>query len=424
MHAGLLRPFRLRDFRLLFSGETVSVVGDQFHFVALAWLTLQLTGSGLALGTVLMVGAVPRAVFMLVGGALSDRWSPRSLMLGSNAIRAALVGALAVLVLTERAELWQLYLLAASFGVVDALFYPAVGTILPMLVEEEQLPPANALMQGSQQFASLIGPAAAGVFVALVSVGAAFVVDAISFAVAAIAIWLVVGGRRAPAAGDAAAHEARPGLLDAIGAGLRYAWGDPAVRSLIIVAAAFNFALAGPLSVGLPYLADTRFEGGSAAFGMMLSGFGAGALVGAVLAGSIHRVPRLGSVVLAIGCGLGVMLLLVGLAPSVQIAFAEMAAIGLGAGFLNVHIVSWLQARTADEMRGRVMSLASMGSIGLVPVSYAIAGAIVDFGAVTLMFAVGGAIITGSSLLAMSWGMARLMNAQPAVEPVELSAEG
>ncbi|MEO6059061.1 MAG: MFS transporter, partial [Candidatus Limnocylindria bacterium] len=327
MKSGLLRPFAVRDFRFLFSGETISVIGDQFHFVALAWLTLQLTGSGLALGTVLMVAAIPRGVFMLVGGALSDRFSPRSLMLGSNAIRSVLVGILAALVLTGRAELWQLYVMAGIFGVVDALFYPAVGTILPMLVDEETLPPANALMQGSQQFASLIGPAAAGVLVALVNTGPAFVIDAVSFAVASVALLFVVGGRRAPAAEGP--HEAQPGVLSSIGEGLGYAFGDPAVRSLIVLTAAFNFALSGPLTVGLPYLADQRFEGGSAAFGILLSGFGGGALLGAVLAGSIQRVPRLGSAVLAIGVGLGVLVALIGFAPSVPLAFGLLAAIGL-----------------------------------------------------------------------------------------------
>jgi MFS family permease len=136
----LLRPLRVRDFRLLFGGESVSVLGDYFHFVALAWLTLQLTGSGPALGSVLMVAAIPRAVFVLLGGALSDRFSPRSLMLYSNAFRGVVVGILAVLVLTGTAELWHLFIFAGIFGVVDALFYPAVNTILPMLVDEETLP--------------------------------------------------------------------------------------------------------------------------------------------------------------------------------------------------------------------------------------------------------------------------------------------
>ena len=151
----LLRPLRIRDFRLLFTGETVNVLGDQFHFVALAWLALQLTGSGLALGTVLMTAAIPRAVFMLVGGAFSDRFSPRTLMLASNAIRAVVVGVLAALVLGGRAELWHLYVFAAIFGVVDAFFYPALNTIIPMLVPERQLaPPTRSCRARSRSWGS------------------------------------------------------------------------------------------------------------------------------------------------------------------------------------------------------------------------------------------------------------------------------
>src|SRR5579859_7060017 len=132
----LIEPLLGRDFRLMFAGESVSLLGDQFHFVALAWLTLQLTGSGVALGTVLMAAAIPRAVFMLVGGAISDRISPRSLMLVANALRTVVVAAL---VLTRHVQLWQLYVLGLVFGLVDAFFYPALHTIVPMLVCDEQL---------------------------------------------------------------------------------------------------------------------------------------------------------------------------------------------------------------------------------------------------------------------------------------------
>ena len=391
----LLRPFGFRDFRLLFSGESVSVVGDQFHFVALAWLTLKLTGSGLALGSVLMMAAVPRAIFMLVGGALSDRLSPRSLMLYSNGVRALLVGGLAALVLSGQVQLWHLYLLAAAFGVVDALFYPAVNAILPMLVDEPTLPPANALMQGSQQLAQLIGPALAGLLVALVNTGPVFAFDAASFAFATVTLLFVLGGRRASRGAE---DEQQAGLLGTIGAGFGYAWRDPAVRSLILLTAAFNFAFTGPLSVGIPFLAEHRLGGGSATFGILLSAFGAGALIGAIGSGGISRVPRLGTVVLTIAVFLGVALALIGVAPSVPVALGLVAVLGLGAGFLNVHVTSWLQGRTAPEMRGRVMSMVMLGSVSLTPISFAVAGVIVDVGAVDLMFAVAGLIIIAASL--------------------------
>ena len=411
----LLRPLRLRDFRLLFSGESISVLGDYFHFVALAWLTLQLTGSGLALGSVLMVAGIPRAVFVLLGGALSDRFSPRSLMLYSNAFRAVVVGILAALVLTGTAELWHLFVIAGIFGVVDALFYPAVQSIIPMLVDEPSLPPANALMQGSQQLAGLIGPALAGLFIASFQLGVAFVVDAVSFAIAATALLFVLGGRRVAKAENAGGPQ--PSLLGTIGAGFRFAWSDPAVRSLILLTAAFNFAFNGPLLVGLPFLAENSLGGGSATFGILLSAFGAGSLLGAAGAGSLARVPRLGTVILAIATGMGVAFGLLGVAPNVVTAGAILAAIGVGAGFLNVHIFSWLQSRTAEDMRGRVMSMVMLGSVGLAPLSYALAGVIIDLGAATVMFAVAGAIVAGAALIGFASGVAGRMTDAPTEVP-------
>jgi MFS family permease len=407
----LLQPLRLRDFRLVFAGESISLIGDQFHFVALAWLTLQLTGSGLALGTVLMVAAVPRAIFMLVGGALSDSFSPRTLMLVSNVLRAVVVGIVATLVLTDNAQLWHLYLLAGIFGVVDAIFHPALNTIVPMLVSGRLLPPANALVQVMAPLSGFIGPALAGIVVAIVQTGAAFAVDAASFAVAALALLLVRGGRRTAPAQEAlgGADRRTHDLLSTIRSGLAYAWRDPAVRALIGLTAALNFAFVGPVSVGLPYIADTRFEGGSAALGLMLSAFGAGAVAGALLAGSLRHVPRLGLVVLLLAMVLGVGEALVGLAPNVWIAMAIGACIGIGIGFLNVRVIAWLQARTPEDMRGRVMSLIMFSGMGLAPFSLAIAGAIIDLGAVDMTFAAGGAIIVLAALAGMLSRVPQLM---------------
>jgi MFS family permease len=248
----MLQPLRLHDFRLVFAGESISLIGDQFHFIALAWLALLLTGSGVALGAVLMAAAIPRAVFMLLGGAMSDRLSPRSLMIASNALRAVVVAIIAVLVLTGNVELWQLFVLAVIFGVVDAFFHPALNTIVPMLVTERQLPPANGLVQVMQQLSTLIGPAVAGVVVAAISIGSAFVIDAASFVVATVCLLFVRGGPRAAPSREDGPRES---VLSTIGSGLAYAWRDSAVRAIVLLTAAFNFAFTGPVSVGLPYLA-------------------------------------------------------------------------------------------------------------------------------------------------------------------------
>jgi MFS family permease len=168
------------------------------------------------------------------------------------------------------------------------------------------------------------------------------------------------------------------------------------------------------VSVGLPYLADTRFEGGSLALGLLLSAFGAGAVAGALLAGSLRHVPRLGLMVLLIAMVMGIAEALVGVAPNLWVAMAIGTGIGLGVGFLNVRVIAWLQARTPPAMRGRVMSLIMLSGVGLAPFSLAISGAIIDLGAVTLAFAVAGAIIFVAALAGLASGIPRQMTDEAA----------
>jgi MFS family permease len=154
----ILRPLLLRDFRLAWIRQSVSSVGDQFYFVALAWLVLQLTGSGLALGSVLIASAVPRGVLMILGGAVTDRASPRSILLLSNLLRAVLVGLLATLVVSHLIQLWDIVAVSVAFGIVDAFASPASSAIVPRLVGPDQLAAANGLTQSSRALSILLGP--------------------------------------------------------------------------------------------------------------------------------------------------------------------------------------------------------------------------------------------------------------------------
>ena len=133
-----LKVLRNRNFRLLWIGEAISVLGDHFYIVALPWLVLQLTGDALAMGAVLALSAVPRAALMLVGGALSDRFAPRNIMFASNLARFILVSLLAGLVFTNRVEIWMLYVLAILFGIADAFLYPAHSSMAPQLAIGEE----------------------------------------------------------------------------------------------------------------------------------------------------------------------------------------------------------------------------------------------------------------------------------------------
>jgi len=408
----MLRPFADRDFRIFWAGENVSVLGDQFHFVALAWLTLQLTGSGLALGTVLMAAAVPRALLMLFGGAISDRYQPKTVILASNALRAVAVGIIAALVLTDRAELWQVAVMAVVFGTVDAFFYPAISSFLPLLLGPERLPAANALFQATGQLIGLVGPALAGVVIAIIGTGPAFALDSASFVVAAVAIVLVHGGLRRLAKDPSAeavmpepstppTPQAPTGILATIREGAAYAFRDPALRTLLVMSAALNFAFTGPISVGLPWLSANRFDAGAAGFGIMLSGWGAGALIGAIVAGSVGRIRHQGGVIVAIAAVLGLGLAAIGVAPNVAAVTLIALAMGVGGGFINVTVVSWVQQRTDPAILGRVMSLLMLGSVGLAPLSLVVTGALIDIHP-TLVFLGAGGIILASVGVALA----------------------
>jgi len=186
--------FANRDFSLLFGGSSISAFGDQFTLVALPWLVLKLTGDPAALGIVLAVMAFPRAAFMLIGGAIVDRMSPRRVLLGARAVNAACIVVLAALVLIGDIQMWMVYLLALGIGLSTAFAYPAGSAILPQLVKLDQLRSANAAFMGMRQLSMVVGPVLAGFVIALGAhhpatqslqdahgLGLAFSIDAASF---------------------------------------------------------------------------------------------------------------------------------------------------------------------------------------------------------------------------------------------------
>ena len=402
----LWQPLTASDFRLLWLGQGISLFGDQFYLVALPWLTLRLTGSALALGTVLMVAGGARAIFQLLGGALSDRFSPRTLMLASNIVRALVTAAITAVVLAGATRLWHLYVLSVVFGLVDAFFFPAYMSIVPMLVVNEQLPAGNALLRGTARFMSLIGPAVAGVVIATQSLGMAFAIDTGTFVFAAVSIWLMKSKRSGmtteeePVAGEPAGLK---GLFGSIKDGLRYAWGHPLIRALLFFVAVIEFSFVGPSTVGLATMARNRFgaQGGATALGWMLSSFGGGMLLGMLVAGSIRALRRRGRLVIEVMLLLGFGLALVGFATQVMWASVMLTLIGLGGGLANIIILALLQSKTDKRMLGRVMGLMMFAISVLEPLSYALAGVVADVN-LTIVFVGGGAVILLTSLISVA----------------------
>ena len=379
--------FSSGPFRKLWLATMLSLVGDFFSYVAMAWLVLQLTGSSLALGTVLVVQALPRAVLMVVGGALADRLSPRLTMLGSMGLRALAVGPLALLVLTGHVQLWQVYVIAAVFGVVDAFFMPARMSILPAVVADRELEPGNALLNLTSQAAVIVGPVLGGLVIAAFGIGWAFAVDAASFAVGFLfVLWLPVAKA---ITGAQAGRRLGGQILD----GLRYAWSDVGIRVTLIVVAVIDFAANGAYGVGLPTLAHDRYGAGAAGLGVMLGAWGLGAALGALAAGMVPPPKRFGPLLSLLCVWFGLGTVAVGLLPALTPAAIVMTISGVGTGVVNTYGLSWLQRRTLPSMQGRVMSLVMLASMGLTPVAYVLSGAIAQVNP-TVLFVLAGTMAT------------------------------
>jgi hypothetical protein len=396
----LFQPLADRNFFLLWLGESVSMFGNQFHALALTWVILDvLKAPGLALGTVLMASAIPRAIFMLFGGVLSDRLSPRRVMLVSNAGLCIIAAGLAFLVFSHTRgiytlEIWHLYVLSVIFGIVAAFFMPAMATMIPRLLNREKLESGNSLVMGTMELSGLIGPAAAGIVVATAGTAAAFGIDSATFAFATVTLFLMRGLNFRPKpvgnSNTVTIPMRKDSALTDIKDGFRYVLSQPGMRAQIVAIAVANFCIVGPISVGLPVLVH-NLTPEPTALGMVMAVAGIGGLFGTILAGSIrlrHRGILLITVFIVAGSGFG----LLGLMPSLLSIALLSGAAAIGSGLVNVILTAWFQGVTRIDMLGRVMSLLMFASAGLQPVSLALGGWLVDLSS-TLMFAGAGGLI-------------------------------
>jgi MFS family permease len=398
-------PLTRPHFRNLWLGSTVSLLGDQFYLVALPWLVLQLTGSSVALGTILMTAAIPRAAFILVGGAVIDRFSARRVMMTTATLRTLLVGTVAALIWWKLIELWHLYLLTFAFGLADAFSFPAGPTLIPTLVEPAQLRPANALLQSSTVMTQMIGPAPAGLAIKSWGIASALFFDALSFLVVIAALFRIPDPPKAPPPPAAPGAPGRPSMLHSIGEGLRAVRSDPPLLGLMVIFAAINFCVSGPIAVGLAAMAKFRF-GSPAAFGTLLSCFSGGTLAGLLLGGRVKRPRRRGLQFIIMSGLCGLELIIIGLVAKLAVIAALLALMGLGVGFVNVQFSAWLQMRVDRALLGRVMSVLMFSAVGLVPVSYAAAGILAKW-SLKAVFITAGAVLALTSALTVTGRAAR-----------------
>jgi MFS family permease len=380
VQAGKASPLRKvlgnRNFRLLFLGQGTSLIGDQFYMIALPWLVLLMTGDAAQLGLVLALTGLPRVAFMLIGGALSDRFSQRSVMLVSDGLRLGLTALLAAIVLSGGAQVWMIYLFAVAFGAISGVFLPASQSLVPRIVGKEELMIGNTIEQIMVQSSAFVGPVLAGGVIvwfagtaapSTYGIGIAFAVDAFTFLASVVTLVMMrVGAPEAPE---------QKGILTAIGEGIGFVLKSRKIMLMFVVMSLINFLFTGPVLVGIPVLAKDRLPEGAAAYGLILAAFALGTLLGAVAAMAIKvRPERLGVVCAASVAIFGITLAALGLIGSTWEGMAVLLAAGVLNGYLGVVLITLLQKSTPPDLLGRLMSLVMLASAGLVPVSQVLAG--------------------------------------------------
>lgn len=412
---GLLRD---RRFRWLIFAWFSAIMGQQIVLTALPWLVLQLGGDGLSLGIMIAAMELPRAVFTIIGGAVADRYSPHFIFKCALFACTALMICLSLAVLNGGIQLSQLYFFAVAIGIVGAFSGPSAAALLPETVAPERLQSANSFFMGVNQASLFVGPALAGVLIALpalypstvaatqagsqpgLGLGLTFMLCAMCFMTAGIGLT-----RMAKNYGNKAARDQSPAtILQSIVEGAKWAWSDITLRSLFAYWAAIAFFTTGPIQVGLPLLVKHQMQLGADYYGMLISTQGAGNLLGMALLGLLpHKVlGRLGLMVFCVDGIMGIIIISLGTAHYFFSSAVLMFFIGLFSGLVQVRLIVWIQSRIPAHMRGRVMSFQMFAMALVTPLSSSLAGLFISLTSTgNLYIGVGICLIT-IALIALS----------------------
>ncbi|MER6571300.1 MFS transporter [Streptomyces sp. NPDC001093] len=348
---------------------TSSMLGDSVYYLALSWAAVR-AGTPAQAGLVMSASALPRAVLMLGGGVIADRFGPRRVVIGSDAVRCAAVLAVAALLLLTSPGLWPLALLALVFGTVDAVFMPAVGALPVRLTDKGQLARVQGMRGLAIRFSSVVGAPLGGLGVAVGGAPAAFALAGLLIAVS-VPLLLSVRIRDLPKDDT---PEVAGTAWSELRAGLRYIRRHRVLAPLMLAIALGDLGFVGPLNVGLTLLADRRGWGASG-MGWVLAAFGVGAGAASLLLTVRGRLPRAG-LVTGWACAVGAVAVgALAFVPTLAAAAATALLVGLLTGLGGALCGALLQTRSDPAYLGRVTSVSSLISLGLTPLSMPFAAA-------------------------------------------------
>ncbi|MFL0802019.1 MAG: MFS transporter [Agarilytica sp.] len=381
------------DFRWLALGSMTSALGDQLTMVAFPWLVLSLTSESWVLGLVFALIGLPRAVFILIGGAVVDRFSSKTVMLVSKYISFTVLSVATVLIFLEALTIPVLCLLSFLIGMSGAFSLPASRAIVPIVVGHRRLEKANGFLMVIGQLIMIVGPIIAGLILGnsvgkdtdSAALAILFGFDAFTYAFSALTLFFVNCPKRV--------REGKSDrLLKSILHGVVTFWSNRPLRALTLYISVASCIVGGLMQLGLPLMVKDVFSGGGSSFGFLLAASGLGTTVGVVVASAKVRIGglSLGVSFLVVDVLIGVLIVVLSGVQSLTSAFVVIFFMGLLGGYIHIGMISWVQKQASQEMLGRMLSIIMFITMGLIPISSAIFGVLLKYASVeSLFFGVG-----------------------------------
>ncbi len=352
-------------FLALWLGSFLSALADSAYFIVLAWFVLHLTHSPGDLGVALLLASLPRLVFMAIGGVVIDWLSPRAILLASLLLRAAILFAISEYASHGLVQVLPVDIVALMFGVIDAFYWPAQSAIVPFAVSSSHLARANAVIQTTQQLSMVLGPLIGGLLLQIPQFSVIFAVIATTYLLGLIAIVRVQ--LRTVNGGTSRSQ----GLVAGLVQGIRYVLRLRIVLFLMRASMIIDLVFMGPANIGLPTFVQEHGWAGSI-YGYFESALGLGAVVGGLAVGVLNGMRGHFRWIALTASGVGVGLAATSLVRTWYLGIMTISISGLAISFTNIPMMTYVQTIVDEEMLGRVMSLLTLMSVGLTPVSYAL----------------------------------------------------
>ncbi len=383
----VLRSLKHRPFALLWSGQTISRLGDSFYRIALAWWVLEKTGSATAMGTVLILTQIPLLIFLIISFIAIFSW-------------------------LDVLEIWHIYVASLLFGFVEAFFFPAYQSVVPQITPPDMLTSANSLNGLSGRITGIVGPSIGAALVALGGTSLTFALDGLSFFISALFVFPLVRGNVIAASSVEKAPETQgkpKSMKEAISQGIgelrqgfNVIMAIPWIWVTILIYGFVNMSEASPRAVAMPFLIKDNLGADVSLLGIFGSVFSIGFIVGAVLLGQFKRLRRRGLMGYLTPLTQGVLLLFFGFKFPIPVLIGSMFVYGFTFSVFGLIWNNTLQEMVPHDMLGRVYSIDALGSFVFLPIGFALAGWATDLVGAPTVFLIGGASTMVLALIGLS----------------------